>query len=99
MKLDRALTDSIISDLNRISYTTARENLASTIDQVCANHSLVIIPRNRNQSVVMLSLADDESLEESANLMRSPANTKRLLQGIEALESVHGLVREVNLDA
>jgi antitoxin YefM len=85
--------------MNAISYTAARENLASTMDRVCADHSPVIITRNRDQSVVMLSLEDYESLEETAYLMRSPANAKRLLEGIEALESGRGLVREVNLDA
>ncbi len=91
--------DSILSIMNAISYTAARENLASTMDRVCADHSPVIITRNRDQSVVMLSLEDYESLEETAYLMRSPANAKRLLEGIEALESGQGLVREVNLDA
>ena len=91
--------DSILSSMNAISYTAARENLASTMDRVCADHSPVIITRNRDQSVVMLSLEDYESLEETAYLMRSPANAKRLFEGIEALESGQGLVREVNLDA
>jgi antitoxin YefM len=91
--------DSILSSMNAISYTAARENLASTMDKVCADHSPVIITRNRDQSVVMLSLEDYESLEETAYLMRSPANAKRLLEGIEALESGQGLVREVNLEA
>ncbi len=91
--------DSILSSMNAISYTAARENLASTMDKVCADHSPVIITRNRDQSVVMLSLEDYESLEETAYLMRSPANAKRLLEGIEALESGQGLVREINLDA
>ena len=91
--------DSILSSMNAISYTAARENLASTMDKVCADHSPVIITRNRDQSVVMLSLEDYESLEETAYLMRSPANARRLLEGIEALESGQGLVREVNLDA
>lgn len=90
--------DSILSNMNAISYTAARENLASTMDRVCADHSPVIITRNRDQSVVMLSLEDYESLEETAYLMRSPANAKRLLEGIEALENGQGLVREVNLD-
>ena len=76
-----------MSSMNAISYTAARENLASTMDRVCADHSPVIITRNRDQSVVMLSLEDFESLEETAYLMRSPANTQRLLEAIHALES------------
>ena len=75
----------------------ARENVASTIDKVCADHAPVVITRHRDQSVVMLSLEDYESLEETAYLLRSPANAKRLLEAIHALESGKGVVRKVNL--
>ncbi len=91
--------DSILSRMNAISYTAARENLASTMDRVCADHTPIIITRNRDQSVVMLSLEDFESLEETAYLMRSPANAKRLLEAIHALESGRGVVRDIDLSA
>ena len=84
--------------MKAISYTAARENLASTMDEVCTDHTPVIITRNRDQSVVMLSLEDFESLEETAYLMRSPANARRLLEAIQALESGKGVVRRLNLD-
>ncbi|MDZ4815733.1 MAG: type II toxin-antitoxin system prevent-host-death family antitoxin [Verrucomicrobiota bacterium] len=73
--------------MNAITYTAARENLASTMDRVCADHDPVIITRNRDQAVVMMSLEDYESLQETAYLLRSPANTKRLLASIESLNS------------
>ena len=85
--------------MNAISYTAARENLASTMDRVCTDHTPVIITRNRDQSVVMLSLEDFESLEETAYLMRSPANARRLLEAIHALESGKGVVRDIDLNA
>ena len=85
--------------MNAISYTAARENLASTMDRVCTDHTPVIITRNRDQSVVMLSLEVFESLEETAYLMRSPANDKRLLEAIHALESGKGVVRDIDLNA
>lgn len=88
-----------MSSMNAISYTAARENLASTMDRVCEDHTPVIITRNRNQSVVMLSMEDYESLEETAYLMRSPANAQRLLEAIHALESGQGTVRHIDLDA
>ena len=85
--------------MNAISYTAARENLASTMDRVCTDHTPVIITRNRDQSVVMLSLEDFESLEETAYLMRSPANARRLLEAIHALESGKGVARDIDLNA
>ncbi len=88
-----------MSRMNAISYTAARENLASTMDRVCSDHTPVIITRNRDQAVVMLSLEDFESLEETAYLMRSPANAKRLLEAIHALESGKGVARAIDLNA
>ena len=72
--------------MTAISYTAARENLASTMDKVCQNHDPVIITRNRNQAVVMMSLEDYSSWEETAYLMRSPANARRLAESIEQIE-------------
>jgi antitoxin YefM len=71
--------------MTAITYTAARENLASTMDQVCTDHDPVIITRNRDQAVVMLSLEDYESLQETACLLRSPANARRLLSSIDSL--------------
>jgi antitoxin YefM len=83
--------------MNAITYTAARENLASTMDQVCRDRAPVIITRNRDQSVVMLSLEEFESLEETAHLLRSPVNAKRLLASIEILENGKGKSRKIDL--
>jgi antitoxin YefM len=88
-----------MSSMDAISYTAARENLASTMDKVCSEHAPVVITRKRDQSVVMLSLADYESLEETAYLLRSPANARRLIEAIHALETGKGIARKVDLDA
>ena len=77
--------------MNAITYTSARENLASTMDRVCRDHDPVIITRNRDQAVVMLSLEDYESLQETAYLLRSPANAKRLMDAIEELNQGKGV--------
>ena len=81
--------------MNAISYTAARENLAATMDRVCEDHDPVIITRKRSQSVVMLSLEDFESLQETAYLLRSPANATRLLEGISELESGTGIFKKL----
>lgn len=81
--------------MKAFSYTAARENLASTMDQVCNDCDPVIITRKRNKSVVLLSLEDYESLEETAYLLRSPANARRLLEAIRSLENGEGIEREL----
>ncbi len=85
--------------MKTITYTAARENLASTINQVCEDAAPVMITRNRDQAVVMLSLAEYESLQETANLLRSPKNAKRLLRSIDQLERGKGVRKKLKLPA
>ena len=80
-----------------ITYTAARENLASTINRVCEDHAPVVITKNRDQSVVMLSLAEYESLQETAYLLRSPANARRLLASLESIKRGKVLRKKLNL--
>ena len=85
--------------MTAISYTAARENLASTMDKVCEDHAPIIITRNRDQAVVMMSLEDFEALEETAYLLKNPKNAKRLISAITQLDAGKGFVRRVDLDA
>ena len=81
--------------MKAISYSTARQNLAKTMEQVCEDHSPVIITRKSNSSVVMMSLEDYEALEETAYLLRSPENARRLFESIAELERGHGTERKL----
>ena len=76
--------------MDAISYSTARANLAKTMDKVCDNHAAIIITRQRDASVVMISLDDYQALEETAYLLRSPTNARRLLGAIERLATGQG---------
>ncbi len=79
--------------MDAITYTTARAQLASNMNRVCENHEPLIITRNREQSVVMLSLADYQALEETAYLLRSPNNAKRLIEAVIELNAGNGTER------
>lgn len=81
--------------MNAISYTAVRADLAKTMDRVCEDHEPIIITRNREQAVVMISLEDYKAMEETAYLLRSPANARRLLESIAELERGQGQAREL----
>ncbi len=81
--------------MDAITYSSARANLASTMDRVCNDHEALIITRNGEQSVVMLSLEDFQALEETAYLLRNPANAKRLLAAVGQLNVGKGVVRKL----
>lgn len=81
--------------MNAITYSAARQNLASTMDMVCDDQSPVIITRQQRSSVVLLSLDEYNSLLETAYLLRSPRNASRLYESIAELESGGGTERDL----
>ena len=81
--------------MDAISYTSARANFAAAMEKVCSSHDPLIITRSKAPSVVMLSMEDYQSLEETAHLLRSPSNARRLFTAIDQLESGMGKVREL----
>ena len=76
--------------MESISYTSARSNLAKTMERVCDDHAPVAITRKGAGAVVMISMADYQSLEETAYLLRSPKNTRRLIEAVAELEGGKG---------
>jgi antitoxin YefM len=84
--------------MDAISYTSARANLASTMEQVCNDHAPIIITRKSEAPVVMMSLEDYQAMEETTYLLRSPANARNLLESMAELESgkgtEHALIEE-----
>ena len=81
--------------MDTITYTSLRATLATAMDRVCDDHEPLIVTRNGAQSVVMLSLEDYQALEETAALLRSPANAKRLLAAVAQLKAGKGNERDL----
>lgn len=81
--------------MQSISYTAARSNLAKTMEKVCQDHAPVAITRKGEGAVVMISMEDYQSLEETAYLLRSPKNARRLIASIAELEQGKGLEKEL----
>lgn len=71
--------------MDTINYSTARQHLAETMDKVNEDCSPLLITRQKGEPVIMMSLAEYNSLEETAYLLRSPANAERLVQSIKNL--------------
>ena len=81
--------------MDAMTYSTARANLAAVMNRVCEDHEPLIITRNGEQSVVMLSLDDYKALEETSYLVRTPANARRLLTSIAQLNTGQAVEREL----
>jgi antitoxin YefM len=78
-----------------ITYSEVRSKLAETMEKVCDDHAPIIITRKNSRSVVMISLDDYEAIEETAYLLRSPKNARRLLESIAELGAGGGKKREL----
>ena len=68
---------------NRTTYTQARANLASLCDRVAETREPYIIERRYGEDVALISEAELNSLLETAHLLRSPRNARRLASALE----------------
>jgi antitoxin YefM len=76
--------------MKTMSYTESRAKYAEVLDAVTNDREEIVVTRAGHEPVVIMSLEDFESLRETAYLMRSPANARRLLDAMERLEAAQG---------
>lgn len=81
--------------MRTMNYTQVRGNLASVLDSVTDDRDEVIVTRAGREDVVMVSAADYSSLKETAYLLSTPANARRLLDAVDRLRSGKGKAREL----
>ncbi|MHA6509810.1 type II toxin-antitoxin system Phd/YefM family antitoxin [Tessaracoccus sp. Y1736] len=81
--------------MKTMSYTESRARYAEVLDSVVNDREEVVITRAGHDPVVIMSLDDYESLRETAYLMRSPANARRLLDAMERLEAGRGQAHDL----
>ena len=87
------------------SYSQASTQLAYFLDEATHNREIVIIQRQGEEDVALIAADELAGLLETAHLLRSPTNAKRLLatlervrQGQGTAQSIEELRREVGLD-
>jgi antitoxin YefM len=81
--------------MKTMTYSESRARYAETLDAVVDDAEPVVITRAGHEPVVIISKREYESLVETAYLLRSPANARRLLASIERLEQGQGVVRDL----
>jgi len=83
------------SDMNILTFTEARACLKTVMDNVCRDHIPTVITRQNGEHVVMVSLADFNSIQETLYLLGSEANAKRLMVSIAQLRAGKAKAREL----
>ena len=84
--------------MRAITYTEARNNLASELDRVANDCDVTIITRQKAEAGVLMSLREYESLMETAHLLRHPKNAMRLMKSIENIEARRNLQQHDLID-
>ena len=78
------------------TYTRARAQLASLLDEVTKNRELVIIQRRGGEDVAMITADELSSILETAHLLRSPNNAKRLLTALDRVREESGIAQTID---
>lgn len=78
-----------------MTYSESRARYAETLNAVTDDREEVVITRAGHDDVVIVALDDYESLKETAYLLKSPENARRLLGSIDRLEHGGGTAREL----
>lgn len=78
--------------MRAVNYSELRQNLKSNLDAVTDNNDLLIVHRSKGKSIVIMSLDEYSSIEETLHLLRSKENRQRLESAIENINSKTNLV-------
>jgi antitoxin YefM len=78
-----------------LTFTDTRAKLKEVMDRVVQDHAPVVVTRQKAEAVVMVSLSDWNSMEETVRLLSSPANAARLAVAIAQLDAGQGADREL----
>ena len=81
--------------MDTITYSNARANLAETMKRVCEDRAPITITRRNGKPVVLISLDDYQQLDETAYLLRSPENARRLREAMAELAAGGGKERDL----
>ena len=78
------------------TYTHARAKLASLLDEVTKNREVVIIQRRGNEDVALINADELTGILETAHLLRSPQNAKRLISALDKVKKGSGTPQTID---
>ena len=73
--------------MNILTFSEARAGLKSVMDDVCNDHTPTVITRVNGEHVVMLSLSDYNSIEETLYLLGTAKNASRLMASVAQIRA------------
>lgn len=84
--------------MNILTFSEARASFKQALDEVCKDHEPTVITRQRGEHVVMISLEDYNSMQETLHLLGSPTNAQRLRESIAEFRAGNTSIKEIPHD-
>ena len=79
--------------MTETTYASLRRSLGSVLDRVADDREVVIVRRKGDERVAIVPADELEGLMETAHLLRSPRNARRLLTAVERADRRTGSIR------
>lgn len=84
--------------MNVLTYSEARAGFKQAMDDVCRDHTPMLITRQGGEHVVMVSLEDFSAMQETLYLLSSPKNAERLARSVAQINARKGTPRKLLKD-
>ena len=94
--LDFRTRSRTLHTMRTLSSTELRANLSSIMDRVSSDHEPVIVTRAGGEPVVIVSLEDWASMDETAYLLASPENRRQLRAALDEAEPGQQVIRSLD---
>lgn len=79
--------------MKTVNYSELRQNLKANLDAVTDDEEYLVVHRPKGKSIVMMSLAEYNALQETIHLNKSKVNRERLQNAIENINAKTNLVK------
>ncbi len=77
------------------TFTAFRQNMKAYFEKVLSMGTPLFITRPKGRDVVLMSVSEYNSMQETFHLLKSPKNAERLLKAIDQDKTEGGTQREL----
>ena len=79
--------------MKAVNYSELRQNLKANLDAVTENEDFLVVHRPKGKSIVMMSLAEYNAMQETIHLNKSKINRQRLESAIDNINAKTNLIK------
>lgn len=81
--------------MRHVNFAELNASMAEHFDRVESERAELVVTRQNHEPLVVMPLAELESLRETLHLLSTPANAERLLSAVDELDGSPGVERSL----